>query len=79
MTKKTECEDQGERVQHRGKAITDVRDIGNEKALDNESVVAQMRMPRWMYGVTKLDRTRNGRIVGKRKWGQSQRKCMKGG
>ena len=40
-----------------------------EKSL-TEEVVAEMGMLRWMYGVTKLDRTRNERITGTTKVGE---------
>ncbi len=49
------------------------------KAQENKLDVAEMRMLRWMCGVTKLGKTRNERIRGRRKWRKSQRKSRKGG
>ena len=49
------------------------------KAQANKLEVAAMRIIRWMCGVTKLDKIRNERIRGQRKWGTSQRKSRKGG
>ena len=41
-----------------------------------KEVVAEMRMLRWMYGVTKLDRIRYERITGSTKVGEIYtRKC----
>ena len=40
-----------------------------QKVQENKLDVAEMRMARWMFGVTKLDDIRNERIGGKRKWG----------
>ena len=46
-----------------------------QKKLD----VAEMRMLRWMSGVTKLDRIRNARIRGTTKVGEISKKCRKVG
>ena len=46
----------------------------HEKKLD----VAEMRMLRWMSGVTKLDRIRN-EIEGRRRWEKYPRKCRRVG
>ena len=46
-----------------------------EKKLD----VAEMRMLRWMSGVTKLGRIRNDSIEGQRRWEKYPRKCRKVG
>ena len=40
-----------------------------KKVQENKLDVAEMRMLRWMFGVTKLDNIRNERIRGKRTWG----------
>ena len=40
-----------------------------KKAQENKSDVAEMRMLRWMCGVTKLDKIRNERIRGTTKVG----------
>ena len=45
----------------------------HEKKLD----VAEMRMLRWMSGVTKMDRIRNERITGRQKWEKYPRKCRR--
>ena len=50
-----------------------------KKAQENKLEVAEMRMLRWMCRVTKLDKIRNERIRGQRKWGESQRKYGKEG
>ena len=50
-----------------------------KKAQENKLEVAEMRMLRWMCGVTKLDKIRNERIRGLQKWGKSQRKYRRGG
>ncbi len=48
----------------------------HEKKLD----VAEMRMLRWMSGVTKMDRIRNERIIeGRQKWEKHPRKCRRVG
>ena len=38
------------------------RDVGNDESTSEELDVGEMRMLRWMSGVTKLDRIRNERI-----------------
>ena len=50
-----------------------------KKAQEMKLEVAEMQMLRWMCGVTKLDKVRNERIRGQRKWCKSQRKSRKGG
>ena len=49
------------------------------KAQEKKFEVAEMRMLRWMCGVTKLDKIRNERIRRTTKVGKSQRKSRKGG
>ena len=50
-----------------------------KKAQGIKVEVAEMRMLRWMCGVTKLDKIRNERIrVATKKWVKSQRKYRKG-
>ena len=46
---------------------------GHEKKLD----VAEVRMLRWMSGVTKMDRIRNERIRGTTKVDKISKKCRK--
>ena len=41
-----------------------------KKAQENKLEVAEMRMPRWMCGVTKVDKIRNERIRGTTKVGE---------
>ena len=51
-----------------------------KKAQEKKLDVAEMRMLRWMSGVTKLDRIRNERIrSGQRRWEKYPRKCRKVG
>ena len=50
-----------------------------KKAQEKKLDVAEMRMLRWMSGVTKLDKIRNERIRGTTKVGENQRKCRNGG
>ena len=50
-----------------------------KKAQENTFEVAEMRMLRWMCGVTKRGKIRNERIRGQRKWDKSQRKSRKAG
>ncbi len=49
-----------------------------KKAHEQKLDAAQMRMLRWMCGVTKLARIRNEKIKGQQKWKKSQRKSRKG-
>ena len=44
-----------------------------KKAQENKLEVAEMRMQRWMSGVTRVDKIRNERIRGTRKWGKSNK------
>ena len=76
MRQENEHEDQGEGVQNSGKTSTDVRgrDMGIEEGTEDKLEVTEMRMLRWMFGVTKLDKIRNERIREQRKW-----KFRKGG
>ena len=45
-----------------------------KKAQEKKSEVAEMRMLRWMCGVTKLDKIRNERIRGTTKVGETAKK-----
>ena len=45
-----------------------------KKAHERKLVVAEMRMLRWMCGVTRLDKIRNERIRGKTKVGEITKK-----
>ena len=47
-----------------------------KKAQEKKLDVAEMRMLRWMSGVTKLDRIRNGRIRGTTKVGEKSKKVQ---
>ena len=50
-----------------------------KKAQEKKLDVAEMRMLRWMSGVTKLDRIMNERIRGTMKVGEYPRKCRRVG
>ncbi len=50
-----------------------------KKAQDRKLEVAEMRMLRWMCGVTRLDKIRNERIRGTTKVGEITKKSRKGG
>ena len=68
---------QGESIQDSCKTSNDVRcrdavKKAHEKKLD----VAEMRMLRWMIGVTKMDRIRNERIRGTTKVGEISKKVQ---
>ena len=61
VRQENEREDQGECVKNSGKTNTDVRgrDMGvEEKAQEKKLEVAEMRILRWICGVTKLDKIR---------------------
>ena len=45
-----------------------------KKALEKKLEVAEIRMLRWMCGVTKLDKIRNERIIGTTKEGEITKK-----
>ena len=68
VRQENEREDQRGNVQNSGKTSTDVRgrDRALMKALETKLEVAEMRMMRWMCGVTKLDKIRHEII--RRKW-----------
>ena len=77
LRQENEREDHWEGVQNSGKTSTDVRSRltwALKKAQEKKLEVAEMRMPRWMCGVTKLDKIRNERIRGTTKMGKSQLK-----
>ena len=48
----------------------------SKKAQENKLDVAEMRMLRWMCGVTKLDKIRNERIRGTTKMGEITKKVQ---
>ena len=50
-----------------------------KKAQEQKLDVVEMRMLRWMSGVTKLDRIRNERIRGTPKVGTISKECRKVG
>ena len=79
VRQENEREDQGEGVQNNGKTSTDVRgrDMGVEEGTGNEiGGFPEMRMLRWMCGVTKLDKIRNERIRGITKVGEITKKVQ---
>ena len=43
--------------------------MGNGEGTEKKLEVAEMRMLRWMCRVMKLDKMRNERVRGQRKWG----------
>ena len=57
-----EREEQEEGVQNSAKTSTDVR--GRGMAQERKLEIAEIRLLRWMCGVTKLDKMRNERIRG---------------
>ena len=74
VRQENEREDQGEGIQDSGKTGNGVRgrDIcmcALQKAQENKLEVTEMRMLRWVCGVTKLDKIRNERIRGTNKVG----------
>ena len=73
---KNKFESQGESIQDSCQTSNDVRcrDVGSEESTREEVDVAEMRMLRWMCGVTKLDRIRNERIRGTTKAGEISKK-----
>ena len=50
-----------------------------KKALEKKLDVAEMKMLRWICGVTKINSIRNERITGAQKYEKNPRKCMKEG
>ena len=50
--------------------------MGNEETQEKKLDVAEMRMLRWMSGVTKLDRIRNEVIRGTTKVGEISKKVQ---
>ena len=50
--------------------------MGIEKTPENRLEVAEMRMPRWVCGVTKLNKIRNERIRGTTKVGEIAKKVQ---
>ena len=77
MRQENEREDQVEGVKNSGKTSTDVRgrDMGVEEQ-EKKWEVAEMRMLRWMCGVTKLEKIRNERIRGTTKVGGITKKVQ---
>ena len=77
---KNKFESQGESIQDSCKTSNDVG-YGAEtwavkKSQEKKLDVAEMRMLRWMSGVTKLDRIRNERIRGTTKVGEISKKVQ---
>ena len=75
---KNKFESQGGSIQDSCKTSNDVRcrDLGSEENTEKKLDVAEMRMLRWMSGVTKLDRIRNERIRGTTKVGEISKKVQ---
>ena len=71
VRQENEREEQGEGVHNSGKTSIDVRgrDMGVEEEHEHKSETAEIRMPRWMCGVKKLDKISNERIRGTKKGG----------
>ena len=74
VRQENEREDQGGGVQNSGKTSTDAWAL--KKAQEKKLEVAEMRMLRWMCGVTKLDKIRNERIRGTTKVGEITKKVQ---
>ena len=81
MRQENERVDEEECVQNSGKTGTDVRaeTWALMKAQEKKLEVAEMRMLRCVFAVTKLVRIRNERIMGTTKVGESQSKSRKAG
>ena len=73
MRQENEHEDQGEGVQNTA-LMYGAEKWALKKAQENILEVAEMRMLRWMCGVTKLDKIRNERIRGTTKVGEITQK-----
>ena len=78
VRQETECEDQGKayRTVVRPALLYGADTSALKNSQEKKSEVAEIRMLRWMCGVSKLDKIR---YEGQRKWGKSQRKSKKGG
>ena len=76
VRQENEREDQGEGVQNNGKTMYGAGTWALKKAQENKLEVAEMRMLRWMCGVTKLDKIRNERIRGTTKVGEITKKVQ---
>ena len=62
VRQENEREYKGKGVQDSGKTGTGVRGRDIEEGTSKNVLVAEMRMLRWMFRVTKLDKIRNERI-----------------
>ena len=76
VRQENEREDQGEgyRTVVRPALLYGAETWALKKAQEKKLEVAEMRMLRWMCGVTKLDKIRNKRIRGTTKVGESTQK-----
>ena len=78
VRQENERDDQGEGVHNTGKSGTGLRgrDMCIGEGTGQKLEVAEMRMLRWMCGVTKLDKIINDRIRGTTKVGEMAKKVQ---
>ena len=76
VRQENEREDQGEGVQNRPALMYGAATWALKKAQEKKLEVAEMRMLRWMCGVTKVDKIINERIRGTTKVGEITKKVQ---